>query len=235
MKLLKLLFASVLILASSATFAQTADEVIEKHIAALGGRDALSKVNSLYMESTLDVMGNQAPAVTYAVNGKGYKSEVEFNGSKIIQCVTDKGGWSVNPMMGSSTPEPMPDDQYKNAKTNLFVTTPLLDYKKNGYAVELLPKEGESIRLKLVSPDKVESVYFLDPASHLLQKVTASANMQGQPVEVTTTFADYKKADGGMMIPHRMEVDLGQFTLSYAVNKIEVNKSIDPSIFEMPK
>ena len=50
----------------------------------------------------MEVMGNQAPVVEQLLEGKGFKSEIDFNGSKIIQCYTDKGGWSVNPMAGAT-------------------------------------------------------------------------------------------------------------------------------------
>lgn len=235
MKLLKLLLLSACCFPILSASAQSADEVIEKHLAALGGRDLLSKVNTLYMESSLDVMGNQAPATSYHVNGKAFKTEVEFNGSTIISCVTDKGGWSVNPMMGSSTPEPMPEDQYKRSKLQLYIASPLMNYKDNGYTVELLPKEGELLKLKLTSPDSISATYFIDPSTYYVQKAVSTADMQGQQVEVTTTFTDYKKTDQGFVMPYHFETDLGQFTLAYTINKVEVNKPIDPAIFEMPK
>lgn len=235
MKPINLLLLAVCTFFSSLAFSQTADEVIEKHLAALGGRDVLSKVNTIYMESIIDVMGNQAPAVFYQVNGKGFKSEVDFNGSKIISVVTDKSGWSVNPMMGSSTPEPMPEEQYKQSKMQLYVTSPLLDYKTNGYNVELLPKDGELLKLKVTSPENITSTYFIDPSTFLMQKSVSTSSMQGQTVEVTTTFTDYKKTEQGFVMPHKFETDLGQFTLSYTINKVEVNKPIDVAIFEIPK
>lgn len=235
MKPINLLVLAVCTLFSSLAFSQTADEVIEKHLAALGGRDVLSKVNSIYMESTIDVMGNQAPATFYQLNGKGFKSEVDFNGSRIISVVTDKSGWSVNPMMGSTTPEPMPEEQYKQSKMQLYTTSPLLDYKTNGYKVEMLPKDGELLKLKVTSPENISSTYFIDPTTYLLQKSVSSSSMQGQTVDVTTTFSDYKKTDQGFVLPHKFETDLGQFTLSYTINKVEVNKPIDAAIFEMPK
>ena len=44
--------------------AQTVDEIIARHIDAIGGKEKLGQVKSLYIENTMDVMGNQAPAFT---------------------------------------------------------------------------------------------------------------------------------------------------------------------------
>ncbi len=36
-------------------------------------------------------------------------------------------------------------------------------------------------------------------------------------------------------MPYTTEIDLGSFQLSTTIKKVEVNKAIDPAIFEMPK
>ena len=57
----------------------------------------------------------------------------------------------------------------------------------------------------------------------------------GQTVEVVTTFSDHKKTDFGIVIPYARAIDFGSFALSAKVTKLEVNKEIDPKIFEQPK
>ena len=57
----------------------------------------------------------------------------------------------------------------------------------------------------------------------------------GQTVEVVTTFSDPKKTDFGIVLPYSRAIDLGGFALSSKVNKVEINKEIDPKIFEQPK
>ena len=77
---------------------------MSKYIAAIGGKDAISQVKSMYTESSIQVMGSDNPSTTTLVDGVGYKSETDFNGTKIVQCFTDKGGWTVNPMAGANEP-----------------------------------------------------------------------------------------------------------------------------------
>ena len=86
----------------------TADEIVAKHIEAIGGKAAIGQVKSLTIESSTSVMGNEAPTVTTVVDGVGYKNETDFNGMKIVQCYNDKGGWMVNPMAGAADPQPRP-------------------------------------------------------------------------------------------------------------------------------
>ena len=94
----------------SASRAQTADEIINKYVEAIGGKDKLQQIKTVYMENTTQVMGNDGPSTITAVNGIGYKIVSEVNGQTFIQVLTDKGGWQVNPYAGAVTPTPLPED-----------------------------------------------------------------------------------------------------------------------------
>jgi hypothetical protein len=49
-------------------------KLLAKHVDALGGKEKLSQVKSLYTENTMDVMGNTAPQKEYLIEGKGLKA-----------------------------------------------------------------------------------------------------------------------------------------------------------------
>jgi hypothetical protein len=216
--------------------AQTAEEIVSKHIDAMGGKDAISKVKSLVTESTISIMGGEAPSTTTVVDGVGYKSEMEFNGTKIVQCVTDKGGWMINPMTGAADPTPMPEDQYKNQKANMYVGGALYDYEARGSKVEFMGKEGDDYKIKLTTKDNAEYLYQIDGKTYLIKSMSMKGDMQGAPVDITMSPSDYRKTDTGFMVPYALDMDIGgQFQFTVAVNKVQVNPTVDPAIFEMPK
>ena len=170
------------------------------------------------------------------VDGVGYKSETEFNGTKIINCVNDKGGWTVNPMAGANDPTPMPEDEYKYQRDEIYVGGPLLDYASKGTKVELAGKDAKSYTLKVTPKDGAEQTYVIDATTFLIKSAQRKGKMQGQDVDVTQTFSDYRKTDSGFVVPYAMDIDLGgQFSMSIVVKKVEVNKQIDPAVFALPK
>ena len=237
MKLVKMGVALLLAITSfSGIRAQTADEIVNKYVDAIGGKDKLDKIKTIYMENTVQVMGSEGPSTTSIVNGTGYRLESDVNGQKMIQVFTDKGGWQINPFMGATTPQPIPDEMYKQSKGQLYVTGPLYNYATKGNKIELMGKDGNAYKLKITNTDSLETIAYVDTATYYLTKITRSTNFMGQTMELSVTFSNFKKADMGIVFPYTTEISYGgQFSITNNVKSIELNKTIDPSIFVMPK
>jgi hypothetical protein len=251
------LFTLFLAVFSLSLTAQTVEEIVAKHIEAIGGKDVLTKTTSLYVESSMSVMGNEAPTRTTLLNGKGYKNEIDMMGSTIIQCMTDKGGWAVNPMAGSTTPEDMPEKQAKSAIGSLTIGGALFYYAQKGIAgdlagknklgeeaakgiaVELVGKKKigdvEAFQLKVTPKDGNANTYYIDPTTYYILKMETKGEMMGQEIDIATTYSDYKKLENGFVMAHTTEMDMGQFAMTSTVKKVEVNKAIDEATFNKPK
>lgn len=215
-------------------YAQTLDDVISKHVNAIGGKEKLSQVKSIYSESSMEVMGNNAPQKEYLLEGKGFKSEIEFNGTNIVQCWNDKNGWSINPLMGAADAQVIPDNIYKSTKPQIYLGGALIDYSSKGYKAELMGKEGGNFKIK-VTADGNETYYFIDQNTYYLTKSIMKGEAMGQAAEITTTYSDYKKTDFGVVLAYTKTVDMGIVQYVQKTDKVEVNKQIDPKIFDLPK
>jgi hypothetical protein len=97
---------------------------------------------------------------------------MNFSGSDIVQTLTDKGGWMINPFMGSPEAAPMPNDQYVAAKQQIYVGGPLFNYTTNGYRVNFAGMDavdGKPVyKIEAVSPDSVGNTFYIDSATHYL-------------------------------------------------------------------
>lgn len=238
MKLLKILLLAVIFTARFINAeAQTADDIINKHIEAIGGKDKVSEVKTIYMEGSLDMMNNQSPSVTYIVNGRGYKNEVDFNGTKMITCYTDKGGWTINPFTGQTVATPVAEDVLKAGQLQLDASGQLFDYASKGNKVQFIGKENGTYHLKVVTPTNIETAYFIDTTSYYISKMVTHMTANGQQLEMSAENSDFKKANNGMIMPFSIKVDfVGTGLIITTTSKIiEINKPIDESIFEMPK
>jgi hypothetical protein len=231
------MLAVAAVMSANFVYAQSADDIINRYLDSLGGKDKIGQVNSLYMEATSQIMGNDAPVTVNMINGKDYKSETEFNGQKIVRCYTEKGGWTINPFMGGDGAVAMTDQEYNSVKGDLFIGGALYNYAANHVGkAELQGKEDSTYKIVLTDPDSLVTTYYIDTANYLLTKMVRTGEMQGQQVDVTTTFSDYKKTDAGVAFPFSTNIDFGgNFSMATTLTKVDFTKTIDPAIFEMPK
>jgi hypothetical protein len=219
--------------------AQTPDEIINKWIDAMGGKDKLTSIKTIQTEDELNIMNNAAPRKTYLVNGKGYKSVTDFNGQLIIDCYTIDSGWSINPFMGINTATNMPASQVKVGSLQLDLAGLLYDYVAKGSKAELLGKENAngvvSYKLKLTTAKGVEINYFIDSATSYIVKEVTKISADGQDIEITTVNSDFRKTSDGFVRPFTQEVNLPGLALTINTKKMEINKEVEPGIFEKPK
>jgi hypothetical protein len=126
----------------------------------------------------------------------------------------------------------------KASRTQMDVGGPLYDYAAKGNKVELVGKDtsGGGIAYKLkVTAGTVVITYYIDAATYHINKAVSKFSAGGQDIESTASFSDYKKTDFGYTMAFTQKVELPQITLNITNKKVEVNKTIDPAIFEMPK
>jgi outer membrane lipoprotein-sorting protein len=240
MRSLRVVLMAASMLSVVSLHAQTADEIVNKHIEALGGKDKLSSIKTVYTEYDMEVMGQTLTGTTWLVNGKAFKNEVDLAGQKMIQCFTDQGGWGINPMMGQTAPEVMPADQLKSGKAQLDAGGPLFNYATKGNTIELSGKEAlngkDAFKLKLKTKDSVESFIWIDAATWYIVKSNVKTKMGTEDVETTIAFSNYKKTDFGYVLPTTTEVTMPQgVVLNITSKKTEINKEMDMKLFEMPK
>ncbi len=235
MKTNKFLAAAFVAFVSVGAYAQTVDEIVDKHVAALGGADKLKGVNTLIIERTLSVQSMEIPNKTTMVVGKVLRSESTVMGNSMIQVSDIKSGWMIRPAMmgGTGEPEDMPADQVKQQASQLDPFGALVNYKEKGNTIELVGKEKlnkkDVYHLKVTSSDGQSHDEYVDAATFLVSKVTAVA--QGQNVEVE--FSDYKDVEG-VKYPHTLEMTNQMGNLAFTTNKIAVNTPIDEAIFKKP-
>jgi hypothetical protein len=233
-KMFPLLFAALL--AICGLRAQTADDIINKHIAAMGGADKLKGLKTMYTEGMMEMRGMEIPLKLWIVNDKAMRMEFEVMGSKNIQVVTKTGGWMLMPFQGPD-PKEMDSSMVRSMLPRLDVTGELFDYKSKGKKINLEGKETtnglETYKLRISGANSQDIVVFVDANTYYISKMQTRVNVQGQDMEVTTLLTDYKKTDNGFVYPGTTTQEpIGN---KISATKVEVNKQVDDTLFAMPK
>lgn len=235
MKTNKLVVATFAALVSISSYAQTVDEIVDKHIAAIGGLDKIKGVNTLVIERTLSVQNMEIPSKTTMMVGKALRTESSVMGNSMVQVVDGTTGWMIRPAMmgGTGDPEDMPAEMVKQQVGQLDPFGPLVNYKEKGNKVELVGKEkvekDDAYHLKITTKDGQTMDEFIDAKTYMLTKLKTS--MQGQEGEIT--FSDYKDVDG-IKMANTMDITGAMGSVTMITNKVSVNSKVDDAIFKKP-
>ena len=223
-------------------FAQTAADIINKNIDAMGGREKLSKLVSVYEENTTAVMGQNLESKVWVVNGKGMRTEMEMMGAKIITVMTKDTGWMSNPMMGNGDPQPLPMQQVKQAAARMDLRGQFINYVAMGYKATYMGKETvdgkPTYKVQLSKPGEGTFLYYIDATTYYVDKLDVTASSNGNQFTSSMTFTNYKKTPEGYIFPFSTEISSPQAAggqgITNTITKVVPNQPVDPKLFQKP-
>src|SRR5262245_22333408 len=228
-----------------AAAAQTADEIIEKHLAATGGRAALGKLTSRLMTGTITIstpggefsgpieVMNQAPNKTRTLITLDL-SNVGVGKIVVDQRFDGVTGYAIDTLQGNRD---ITGDQLEMMRVGYF-PTPLLNYKENGFTAEVAGKEKVGDRevyvLVLKSKTGPPVRQYFDAMTFLLVRQVVKANIP--PVgefEQTTDFSDEREVDG-IKVPHKLTATSAAQNFTVTIEKVQHNGTLDQTLFAKP-
>ena len=226
--------------------AQTADEIIEKSIAAMGGRAALGKVKTRVSTGTItlttpagDIPGTievyQATPNKVRTVIKADLSAFGAGPLTVDQRFDGTAGYVLDTLQGNRD---ITGNQLDNMRNQAFPHG-FLAYKAMGQSVKLGAREkiGDRDSYLLIFEPTAGSVVkqYVDAQSLLPTRAVVTVNVPqlGQDVEQTADVSDFRDLDG-VKVPYKLVVSssVQGFTVNFA--KIETNVAIDEKMFSKP-
>jgi outer membrane lipoprotein-sorting protein len=235
-----------LLLTARPTLAQSADEIIEKHLAASGGRAAYAKITSRSASGTISLttpVGELSGSIElYSKRPNKSRTVITLDLTALGggQMVSDQrfdgtSGYVIDTLQGNRAIEGAQLDAMKNGS----FPSPFLNYKeigttvtlgdrekvggKDAYVVRMTPKAGPPIRV------------YIDGETFMLVRTSITVNVPqlGGDIEQVVEFSDFRDVDG-IKVPFVTKSTNPAQTVTGKMTSITHNAEIDDASFSRP-
>ncbi len=219
--------------------AATVDDVIAKNLAARGGAEKLRSLNSVKITGIVTAQGMELPMTSWAMRPNRIRRETKFQEQNIVVAFDGTTVWGINPMMGSTTPQPITGPQADLTKDEASFDPLFLNYKERGHAIELVGTETvegtQAHHLKVTKKNGTVEHHYLNASTGLEIRSVSTLEQGGMKAEITTDLSDYQSVDG-MQVAFSMKQSMnGNLVVQVKLQKVEFNVPIEEELFRMPK
>src|SRR5512139_354505 len=222
----------------------SADQIIERNIAARGGLPAWRAVQTLTFTGQLEAGGKQNTPLPFVMEMKRpHKSrlEIRFRDQTAFQVYDGSQGWKVRPFLNRDDAEPFTPSEAKLAETWAELDGPLVDYASKGTQITLEGIEAvdghDAYKLKLTLKGGAERNVWIDAKTFLEVKIDGDPRkMDGKLRKVAIFYRDFK-SENGLIVPHVLETVVEGVRQSHkmTIEKVAVNAPLEDSLFARPK
>lgn len=230
--LVALLLTSVVQHDAKAQNTPTADQIIDKYVVAIGGKEALMKVNDLTTNMSSETDRGAIIITRKQKLPNKFSMLINANGMEVMKQTGDGQKVLMGGMQGSQTLDG-PAAQQMTLMNTLF---PELHYAENG------------VKTTLVGPEKIDGkeTYKLshttaDGSSTWTDNFDATTGLKVQSVvtgksprgEMTTTmqYSDYKEQNG-IKFPMTINQQSPRGPMTMTVDNVKINKGLKESDFK---
>jgi hypothetical protein len=221
-------------------FSQTADELVQKNIAAKGGIDKIKAIRTLRITGKFSQGGFNAVYGQENMRPNLVRETFSLQGMTAIQAYDGAKGWTIQPFGGRRDPELMGEDDLRDLLLDADFDGPMVDYKAKGNTVEYLGHDtvdgDDALRLKVTLKSGDIVYYYLDPDTYLEIRKETQEFIRGSIRENAAELGSYKPVNG-VMYPFSIASGPKSDPSSWqtiSINKIEANVTLGHADFAVP-
>jgi len=216
--------------------APTVDQILDKYLAASGGRAVFEKLTSVTAKGTIDVPDvGISGTITLLQKAPGMAAtQVEIPGAGSQRDGCDGViAWDQSSEAGVREKSGLELDEAKRAAIfprelklkSMYQKFAIRGTDKVGtrdaHVVDATPSEGSAVR------------YYFDTESGLLIRQSFTRQSPQGPLDVEVTFSDFKDVDG-IKRPMTITQKTSQFTAIIKLTDVKHNTPIDDAVFKKP-
>jgi len=210
----------------------SADQILDKYLAAVGGADALHKVRTRVQKGTVDAMGQQYPIEIYSEAPEKRLSISHPSFGESVTAFNGQAGWLTTPRGVHS----MNSAEQQSARIDAQIYLPARLRELYQEFKVLAGETIESHSTFLVTAKGVSTpplrMFFDKQTGLLLRMIRYTETPLGRnPLQVD--YADYRDA-GGLKLPYQWTLTRTNGSFTIRINSIQQNVPIDEKLFVTP-
>ena len=213
------------------------DEILDKHVKAAGGKEAIEKINSRSMKGAFDLEAfgvTGAPVEMFAKAPNKNATKIDVPNFGVVNIIFDGAtGWNSDPMNGVRELSGVELAQLKR-RSDFYGT---LNIKKQYAKMDVKGKEkvgsSESYVIEATPDEGVPEKLYFDVNTGLL--VRHDIEIEGpQGKMAAEIYTDDYKVVEGVKIPHTLKQVNPMFAMTMKFTEIKTNVEIDEAKFNKP-
>ncbi|PKD21887.1 peptidase M16 [Salegentibacter salinarum] len=201
----------------------TVEKVYSDYIEAIGGRDAVEKVESVVMKAKASVQGMALNLTLKRTTDSKLNQEVSVGGNVMSKQVFDGESGFV---MAQGQKIPYTEDQIKTARID---ANPFPELEVGDATLEGIESvEGTDAYVVALS-NNYKAYYNVD--SGLKMQTVQTISQAGQTMSIPTGYSDYQEVEG-VKFPFKMTQAAGPQTFEFDITEILVNEGVSAEDFQ---
>ncbi|MCI5082772.1 MAG: insulinase family protein [Saprospiraceae bacterium] len=213
----------------------SAATIVEDYINAIGGRDAMKKVEDMTIVMSTTVMGQTMQMETMTKAPNKMKMTAKMSGMVMNETKFDGQKAKIS-QMGQNVPVDENTNKEMRQQARMF---PERTYLSDGYKLELSGIETingkKAYAVVVTTPSGSKTTEYYDMATSLkIRTVMTQSGPQGE-VTVTNDFSDYREVEGfGIKIPYQTtSTGMAPVPITLKTESVKINTGLEDSVFEV--
>ena len=203
--------------------------LMEKAIAAIGSKEALSSIKDVQLKGTANLMGQSLEMQQTIVMPGNSVTTMSMGGMAMMRQAVVDGKYSVA-QQGQEAPI---TDDLKEGLDESATLVPEELFLTKGYGLKIVGAEKvdgkDAIDVEVTTPSKKVSHRFYDAKTFLLVKTSKSEEVPGRGTATQQQYFTGYKTVNGVQISTEQLMDLGQMKINIKYTDIKVNQGLKSS------